>query len=191
MSFGSAKFEQAEHLLRINGVDLLSILPPKGGATFPNLNGIFCDVTGKEIFRISDNVWEGPNDAWDIRVSGKNVTIKGEGGRTALAFCVSPPGDIVISQLDMYLGNCHVICNGEGLMVGRVYAGRYAYVGMSNFSCTGAKVGIDVDGRSAMPPIVRSITMTGGEGVALQGAGIRIGMGAPVMLIANIKLWVG
>jgi hypothetical protein len=191
VSFGTAKFERAAHLLRINGVDLLSISPPKDGASFPTLNGVFCETTGKEIFRISDNVWEGPTDAWDIRVSGRHVTIKGDGGRTALAFAVSPPGDIVISHLDMYLDNCHVMCGDEGLMVGRIYAGRYAYVGLGHFSCVHSDVGIDVDGRSEEPPIPRSINMTGGKGIALEGTGIRIGMGAPSMLIADLKVWVG
>lgn len=83
------------------------------------------------------------------------------------------------------------MCGDDGLMVGRIFAGRYAYVGLGNFSCVHAAIGIDVDGRSEEPPIPRSISMTGGEGIALEGTGIRIGMGAPSMLIRDLKVWVG
>ena len=65
---GSATFESAQCLLRINGKDILTISPPKEGAAFPTLNGIFCDRTGREIFRVSDNLWEGAVEAWDVQV---------------------------------------------------------------------------------------------------------------------------
>lgn len=186
IGMGTTNFECARHLLRINGRDLLSITPPKDGSTFPTLNGVFCDRDGRETFRISDNVWEGPIDAWDIRVEGREVTIKTEGGRTALALAINPPDKVTVKQLDMYLENSHIICNSEGLFVGRVHGGQYVYLGIGNLSCKGAEVGIDVDSRSSSEPIPHGISIVGGEGVALEGTGIRVAVGAPIMTISDL-----
>lgn len=187
---GSAKFECARHLLRINGRDLLSITPPKDGSAFPTLNGVFCDRNGREVFRIMDNVWEGPTDAWDIRVVGTDVTVKSEGGRAALAFRISPPDKITVRYLDMYLDNCHVICDQQGLLVGQLHDTRHTYIGIGKFTCHGAEIGVDVDSRGAGPPVPRRISMTGGEGVVLEGTGIRIAVGAGEMTIRDLKVWV-
>lgn len=189
VAMGTTNFEYARHLLRINGRDLLSITPPKDGSKFPTLNGVFCDREGRESFRVSDNVWEGPIDAWDIRVEGREVTIKAEGGRTALALAINPPDKVIVTQLDMYLENCHIICNSEGLFVGRVHGGQYAYLGIGNLACKGAEVGIDVDSRCSSEPIPHGISIVGGEGVALEGTGIRVAVGAPIMTISDLKVW--
>ncbi len=190
VEMGTAKFEYARHLLRINGRDLLSITPPKEGSAFPTLNGVFCDHTGRETFRITDNVWEGPIDAWDIRVVGTEVTVKSEGGRTALAFRITPPDKIAIGRLDMYLDNCHIICGEQGLLVGQVHETGHTYIGIGHFTCQGAEIGVDVDSRGAGPPVPRGISIIGGEGVVLEGTGIRIAVGAGAMTIRDLKVWV-
>lgn len=186
---GSAKFDYARHLFRINGRNLLSITPPKEGSTFPSLNGVFCDHNGKETLRITDNVWEGSIDAWDIQIAGRIVTVKTEGERTALAFAIEPPDKIIITDLDMYLENCHVMCNRDGLLVGRANGQRYTYIGIGNLGCQGAEVGVDVDSRNS-GIVPRGISIIGGEGVTLDGTGIRIAVGAGHMTIGNLRVWV-
>ena len=192
VGLGTAMFEHARHLIRINGVDLLSITPPSAGARFPTLNGLFCDRSGREIFRIRDNVWEGPSDAWDIAVVGSRVVVKTEGGRTALIMTVTPPDGVVINQLDMYVENCHVTCDDSGLRVGRVHGTGYAYIGVGGFTSQGAEVGVEVDARDVDvggPPIVQSIQIVGGEGITLVGAGIRLGVGSGAMTVRDLKVW--
>ncbi|MEF8770965.1 hypothetical protein [Candidatus Accumulibacter contiguus] len=190
VEMGTAVFEYARHLLRINGHDLLSITPPKNGSAFPTLNGVFCDHTGREIFRITDNIWEGPNDAWDIRVIGTEVTVKSEGNRIALAFRITPPDKIAIGHLNMYLDNCHIVCGDQGIWVGQVYETGYTYIGIGKLRCQGAEIGVDVDSRGVGPPAVRGVNMTGGEGVVLDGTGIRIAVGAVAMNIGDLEVWV-
>lgn len=65
VQLGTAIFEYAHCLININGSDLLVINPPEDGAIFPSLSGTFSDNVGNEVIRITENVWEGPNDAWD------------------------------------------------------------------------------------------------------------------------------
>ncbi|MBI3716478.1 MAG: hypothetical protein HY255_10835, partial [Betaproteobacteria bacterium] len=182
VAIGSANFEHTPNLIRINGQNLLSITPPKDGAAFPTLNGIFCDHAGRESLRIVENVWEGAIDAWDISVAGRVVTVRTEKGRTALAFRIDPPSRITISELDMYLENCRVYCGKKGLVVGQFRAGNYTYLELENIDCKGAEIGIDIDSVGADAPRFRGLSIVGGEGIRLEGTGIRIGVGAGSMI---------
>lgn len=187
---GTATFEYAASLIRINGKDLLSITPPRDGAAFPTLNGIFCDRNGTEIFRVTDNVWEGSPSAWDIEVIGTTVTIKAEDHRPALSFEIIPPKTVHVKMLDMYKDNCHIVCDDQHLLVGQVHASRSTYVGLGNLSCGGAQVGVSVDSRSQAAPIPRGISIVGGQGISIDGTGINVAVGASSMLIAQMRVWV-
>lgn len=186
---GSATFEYSQCLLRINGKNILSISPPKEGAAFPTLIGIFCDRTGHEIFRIKDNVWEGPVEAWDVQISGKRLTIKAEKKRSVLVLEVDPPNIVRITHLDMYKDNCHIVCNNNQTLIGQVHGSTKTYIGLSNFVCKGGEVGISVDSRSGVSPKLTGIRLAGGEGVILDGTGIKVGVGAGGMLIDNMQVW--
>lgn len=190
VKLGTATFEQANCLININGTDLLAINPPKDGAIFPSLSGTFCDRSGKEIFRITENVWEGPNDAWDIKVVGQTLEIKTEQNRTALLIEVQPPDIVVVKWLDMFIDNCHICCDETRLLVGHIGRdGASSYIGLGNFSCRGATTGICVDARGEQPPKLNGLRMAGGEGIILPGTGIKIAVGAGSMHIAELQLW--
>ena len=186
---GSATFEYAQCLLRINGEDVLTITPPKEGAAFPTLNGIFCDRAGREIFRITDNVWEGPVEAWDVQISGNRLTIKADEKRPALVLEVHPPNTVRVIQLDMYKDNCHIVCDEKQTLIGQIHGLTTTYIGLSNFVCRGGQAGILVDSRSGVPPRLTGIRMVGGKGILLDGTGIKVGVGAGGMLIAQMQVW--
>ena len=186
---GSATFEYAQCLVRINGEDVLTISPPKDGAAFPTLNGIFCDRAAREIFRITDNVWEGPLEAWDVQISGAKLTIKADEHRPALALEIQPPNTVRIVQLDMYKDNCHIVCDETQTLIGQVHGSSNSYIGLNNFVCRGGEAGISVDSRSGAPPRLTGIRIVGGEGILLDGTGIKVGVGAGSMLIAQMRVW--
>lgn len=189
ITLGDATFHQTNILLRINGESLLSITPPIDGASFPTLNGVFYDRLGLESLRITDNVWEGKNDAWDITVIGSVVTVTDHSGRIALRFGLSPPGHVTITHLDMYKDNCHIMCTKGELLVGQINAIGATYLGLGGFECHCAEAGICVDSRSGDPIQLTGIRIPGGEGILLDGTGIRIGVGAGQMWIENLKVW--
>lgn len=189
VGLGTTNFEHARHLLRINGRDLLSITPPKDGSAFPTLNGIFCDSSGQESLRIVDNVWEGCIDAWDISVVGTVVSVKSDSGEAALTFQISPPDKVIVKELNMYLDGCHIVCDESGLLIGQLCESGYAYLGIGRLSCRGAEVGVSVDTRGNGIPTFRGLSIVGGEGVSLDGTGIRVGFGAPSMNIGDISVW--
>lgn len=187
---GTATFHHAKSLIRIDGQDLLSITPPSDGAAFPTLNGVFCDRFGSVIFRVIDNVWQGSTDAWDIEIVGSNVTIRAEEHRPALSFDIIPPRTIQVRTLDMYINNCHIVCDEKQLLVGQTFGSKGAYIGLGNFTCSGAIAGISVDSRTRTTPIPTGISIAGGQGVSIDGTGISVGVGAGSMLIAEMKVWV-
>lgn len=188
VSMSTAKFEHTQNLIQINGRKFLSITPPTEGSSFPTLSGIFCDHNGQETLRITNNVWEGAINAWDIQVVSTQVSIRTANGRTALEFLIEPPDKIKIKELNMYFENCHLICNKDGLLVGRARGKRRTYIGVGNFECGHAKIGVDIDSsfKNIMP---RGLKITGGEGVSLEGTGIRIAVGAGMMYVNDINVW--
>lgn len=189
VSFGSARFAGSKSLIRINGQDLLSITLPVDGASQPTLNGCFCDQRGNEIFSVSDNLWEGPLDAWDIISKGPRTIIKVDRRRDALIFNARPPDAVIIETLDMYKDNCHIICDEKRVLVGQLVGKEWTYIGLSNFECEGACVAISVDSTTGDVPKLKGIRMAGGSGILLEGTGITIGVGAGRMTIDQLKVW--
>ena len=189
VQIGSATFEHTRCLLRINGEDILAITPPEDGASFPTLNSIFYDSSGRESFRITENVWEGPLSAWDIKIVGNSVTVKSEASRVALVFLISPPNQVRITQLNMYKDNCHLVCDEDQILIGQVHDSGSTYIGLGNFECRGAEVGISVDSRATEVPRMRGLRIIGGRGILLDGTGIEIGVGAGQMLIEQLHIW--
>lgn len=189
VGMGTAMFEYAERLIRVNGRDLLTVTPPANGSAFPTVNGVFCDREGRQSLQITDNVCEGPTDAWDIRVVGRQVTIKSGEDRTALVLDVDPPDTVTIAQLDMYLDNCHVICNDDALFVGQVHGGRYTYIGLGRIACKGVQIAVDVNSLIG-PPVLQGLRIAGDEGVIIEGTGIRVGVGAQCMNVRDLRVWV-
>jgi hypothetical protein len=189
VTIGASVFAYSETLLRINGENILAITPPQHGASFPTLNGIFYDRFGQESFRITDNVWEGQAGAWDIEVVGTRVTVKMGRGHVALLLDVSPPDKIHIRTLDMYKDNCHLVATDDELRIGQTHAEAHTYIGQSGFQCNGARAAIAVDSRANVPPIPTGLRMVGGEGILLDGTGIRVGVGAGQMIIGRLRLW--
>ncbi|MGG6262463.1 HNH endonuclease [Stutzerimonas stutzeri] len=188
VSIGSSSFRHSKELIQINGENILSITEPIAGAAFPTLNGRFYDRLGRESFRIEDNIWYGHADSWDIEIKGKRTIIKMEEGRTALEIEINPPDEIKINKLDMYKDTCHLVVSGDQLEIGQFHGGKKTYIGLANFHCVGANMAIAVDSRNDQPPYPTGLRMAGGEGIVLEGTGIRVGVGAGQMRIGYLSL---
>ena len=189
ISFGTCTFRQSQSLISINGESILSVLPPLDGEAFPCLSGTFYDKEGIESFRISSNVWEGPSDCWDIEVIGQRISIKTKGNETALELELLPPDGIRVLQLSMYKDNCHLVTNGDELLIGQIHSDGQVCVGLSDFQCLGSSSAISVDSRRDTRPSLAGMRIIGGEGIFLDETGIIVGMHAANMTIGRIRLW--
>jgi hypothetical protein len=186
---GTATFEQPQTVFRVDGEDLIAIRLAKDGAAFPTLSGVFYDNTGLELLRIEDNIWHGQNNAFDIQVIGQSIILRTEKNKTALHLRLDPPHRVSIVEIDMYKGRSHLLIRNDEMLVGHLNESHYSYIGLGNFHCIGALVGINVrtDGSTENRPT--GIRMVGGEGVILDGTGITIGQGATQMCIQTLKVW--
>ena len=148
----------------------------------------FYDLDGQESFRIVDNVWEGPLSAWDIQVVGRKATIKTNPEQIALEFVVNPPSEIQITKLDMLIYGCHICCDENALYVGRVKNDRSVHLGLGRIEAPHSTITIDVD-TTENTFGYKGLRIVGGEGIELQGMGIRIGVGSGAMNIRDVQVW--
>lgn len=185
---GGCTFESPRCLFRINGQELLSITPSQDGASFPSISGVFYDDTGKESLRISNNVWEGPNDAWDMSVVGRDVCIKSKTGKPVLIFEISPPSVVRVKKLNMYWGESRLVCNSEITLIGQIHNQASPFIGLMNFTGRGVDVAFSVNTSAFAEtvPVIKGMRMIGGKGIYLDGTGIIVAEGAGVMHVGQV-----
>jgi len=188
VKLGTAIFHNASSLIRINGEDVLAIEAPLDGSSFPKISGLFTDNHGRRIFEIQDNVWFGSLDLWDIVIAGRTATFRTQAGHIALEFEINPPNELAITKLDMRFGEAHIVCDAEALLVGRVSENGNKYIGIGRIEAINADAAVSVNTSNAKVEF-RGVSIIGGEGVELQGAGIRIGYGSPSMTVRDLQVW--
>ncbi|MFC4260431.1 HNH endonuclease [Marinobacter lacisalsi] len=185
---GSSIFHGAKTLIEIDGEAVLAIEPPEDGASFPTISGEFSDEKGKELFRIDKNIWSGKPDAWDMKVEGKEITIRSAPRKVALKLIVEPPNKIVVEHLDMRSGNAFLRLRKGSLEVGRIESDAEYSIGFERFECDGAETGVKVDSLAVKEPTLKALNMVGGKGVALEGTGIYLGVGTSRMTILGLSI---
>lgn len=185
---GSSIFHGARTLIEIDGEAVLAIEPPEDGSSFPTISGEFSDENGKELFRIERNIWSGRPDAWDMTVEGREIVIRSAPRKVALKLVVEPPNKIVVEHLDMRSGSAFLRLRKGSLEVGRVESEAEYSVGLERFECDGANVGVKVDSTTVREPTFTGFYMIGGKGLALEGTGIQLGIGASRMTILGLSI---
>jgi len=96
-------------ILEVFGSPLLEIEPPESAGTPFRLSGIFYDQSGKQIFRIVQNEWQGPIANWDIETKGRRVIIRRAPRQITLQIRSAPPNSLIIERLDLFYKGAHVI----------------------------------------------------------------------------------
>lgn len=173
---GSCIFKNAKSLIILNGDVVLAIEPPEEQSAFPVLSGYFSDSDGNEIMRVERNEWIGPSIAWDMEICGNEIFIRSAPETIALHLRVAPPNAIEVVNLNMRVGNSHLVLRNNLLSVGRIAADAEYYVGIQRLECTGAEVGVSVDEKGIEIPRMEGLTI--GDGIELKGTGIKLAVGA-------------
>ncbi len=188
VTLGSCIFRNAKTLIVLNGEVVLAIEPPEDQSAFPVLSGYFTDSHGNEIMRIERNEWIGPSIAWDMEIRGNEIFIRSTPDTIALHLRVSPPNAIDVVNLNMRVGNSHLVLRNNLLSVGRIAADVEYYVGIERLECTGAEVGVSVDEDGIAIPRMEGLTIVGGEGIELKGTGIKLAIGAGSSTIRGLVI---
>lgn len=142
-------------LLRINGDTLLSIKIDEEGS--PKLSGKFCSSSGKLLFEIVDNEWQGSLESWDIEAVGKRLIIKEEKRKILLQILANPPHIISIEKINLFYEG-YTISTDES--TGRITIG----------STRGLHIDVSSGVAVTKGPLIldqRGITFDGGSFIAL------------------------
>lgn len=186
VTLGSSIFHNANSLIVLDNRVVLAIHPPEDQASFPTLSGIFFDAAGNELMQIEKNEWIGPSAAWDMEIKGKEILIRSAPETIALHLRVAPPNAIEVVQLNMRIGNCHLVLRENLLLVGRISPEAEYYIGIERLECSGARVGVFVDEDRFATPRMNGCSIKGGEGIEINGTGIKLAVGAGAMHIRGL-----
>lgn len=187
VKLGSSIFRYSKKLIVLDGTTVLAIEPPEEGSTFPVLSGCFTDEQGNELLRIEKNEWSGTCDVWDSEIRGNEIIIRTAPDRTALRLRVDPPETIEIVELDMRVGQSHLLLSEDTFAVGRILPNAEYYIGIDRIVAHGAAVGVLVDCEKVSPQIT-GWSMIGGEGIDLKGTGIKVAVGAAGMHVKGLRI---
>jgi len=185
---GSSVFEDALALVVLNGTVVLAIEPPEHSSTFPALTGVFCDVSGNELMRIERNEWIGPSMAWDMEIVGREITVRTDSKTIALRIKIDPPSAIEILELNMRIGNCHLVLREDLLLVGRLSADIEYYVGFKKLLSSGAQIGVLIDDCDIPIPSMSGFSISPENGFRLEGVGIALGVGSRMIQPGGIMI---
>ncbi|MBW9244239.1 hypothetical protein [Pseudomonas paracarnis] len=101
VKFAGVSFVNCRVLIRICGIDVLSVRPPEEPGSPVLLSGLFSDSIGAPTLKIVDNVWSAGDENWDVETVGPVITIRRGLGDIALRIRVSPPKSLTIEKIDM------------------------------------------------------------------------------------------
>lgn len=188
VTLGSCIFKYSKCLISLDGVTVLAIEPPEEGSSFPVLSGSFSDDDGNELFTIHKNEWQGSNDAWDTEIKGSEIKIRTSKNKVALHLRMHPPESIEVAQIDMRIGQSHLLLTENSLNVGRITPDAEYYVGIGRLECLGADIGVSVDSANTPSPNFTGFKIVGGEGIDIQGTGIKLAVGSGSMTIKELRI---
>ncbi|MBU4033857.1 MAG: hypothetical protein KKG34_03560, partial [Proteobacteria bacterium] len=109
--------------------------------------------------------------------------------KIALHLRILPPESIEVVELDMRIGQSHIILTEDELKIGRITPTAEYYVGIGSLECLGADIGVFVDSKNTPRPNLTGIRMAGGEGIDIQGTGIKLCVGSTCsMTIKELRI---
>lgn len=101
IKLGGLTFYNCEHLIKVNGRSILSVLPPREVGSPVLLSGIFCDSLGRTALTIKENEWSASIGNWDVECVGPRITIRSAPRNIVLSLKMEPPHGIIIDRIEM------------------------------------------------------------------------------------------
>lgn len=139
--FAGSRFKNCMHLIRVAGVNVLSVQPPEEPGSPMLLSGYFSDSTGATTLKIENNVFSAGEDNWDVEIKGAMIKILRGPGDPALILRVQPPHGLTVEIIDMEIDGCRLQGNSETL---RVWDGEMLMATLTNCGMENVTVGINI-----------------------------------------------
>lgn len=125
---GNSEISNTSTILEIHGEPLIKIEPPEENEGPFRLSALFYDRSGKEIFRIAQNEWQGPITNWDIEIKGRTITVRDAPREIILVIHAEPPNKLVVEELSMFYKGARITaskgsqtiswCSQDGAFIG-------------------------------------------------------------------------
>jgi len=102
VKIGNTVWEDVPIILQIEDIPILEIRRSRENKGTFEISALFCDDNGEEIFKITNNIWEGNITNWDIETIGQTITIRKNLRKIALEITIDPNNGIInINKLHM------------------------------------------------------------------------------------------
>lgn len=88
-------------LIEVGDVDLVRLASPEQQGGPYRLSASFFDRNQQPTLTIEDNEWRASSGTWDVRVTGRDITIYRGPGQVALQLTNVPRERVIISNIDM------------------------------------------------------------------------------------------
>lgn len=119
IQLGKTTFYHPESLITVNGMSILSILPPVTTDTDEpfGLFAYFSDNEGEGILGIENNIWKGNSHYWDIETKGRKLLIRKKLGDIVLDIENIPNDRFIIHHIKMRYQGYDIIGNDQGVKI--------------------------------------------------------------------------
>ena len=184
---GNCKFINPKKIIELDGRTILSLHHKEGHGGMPTLSGVFSDKNGADLISIIDNEWSGSTEHWDLTTEGREIVIRHSKGHVALKIELFPPYKLVVHTLDIDIGGCHLHCHNGVFRVGRRTKDEEVYVEIESLIAQHPSVGICIE-KELSPLLLRRISIVGGKGLVIEGAGISLARDSFKMHIKKLTI---
>lgn len=190
VKMGGATFENFTSIINVDGIDILSYRLDQITKKYV-VSGRFFGASGNELFEIVDNQWIGNLDLWDVEQVGKRLTVKESIGHTSFKAIKNNKESILeIEDLNMKIGNFHIIVNNGVIIVGQKdrYSLENIYIEVGARFRNG-QCGLYLDSSQKKKICVGNVKAIGGKGLTMDGTGIWFGFGAAPIMLHEVKVY--
>ncbi|GAB2938920.1 hypothetical protein [Hafnia psychrotolerans] len=143
IQFAGVEFYDCKHLITVNNIPLLSVLPPENEGEPVRLSGIFTDSLGRESLRIEDNEFSVSAGSWDVESEGSVIVFRRKLRDIFLRIKLIPPTGLVVEEIDMLFRGVRLKGNSKELNISFNNVDWATFSAMSLSHCT---VGISLNG---------------------------------------------
>jgi len=115
--FGNTLFYSHKSIINIEDNNIFGFTAPSQPGEPYKLNALFHDSDQRPILTITDNIWFGNPENWDIECIGSRISIRVKKGDYALILNNIPRERLVIERINMRFKQYEIVGNRDSILV--------------------------------------------------------------------------
>lgn len=119
IQFGKTIFINPISLISIDGICVFSIIPPDplDPTHRYQINAIFQDIYGRDVFKIENNLWHASIENWDFETVGRKIILRSYKRSIRLLIENIPNDRFIIHQVHMYYKDYEIKADTNGVLI--------------------------------------------------------------------------